>query len=536
MPSPTMFLDKTLRHVDGLRVLELVSQLSLLHRVQGSDELEAAADLLATALGEAGVEVRVERLRGPLGLWEHWGFWEPRGWRLYSATIEVEEGGSWKTVASTAETPLVAVVHSPGGDATGEAGYGKGKILVVDDLSWERYYRLVEEQQPEAVVAFHRGPGVRYWGLYPPFFEPPPTVPAASLPAEKALGLVGRKARVRVEAEYHTAPATPIVVAEAGEPGAPTVILAAHLCHPRPGAHDNASGVAVLAAAMEALAGVKGLRVVAVFAPEWTGTAAATVHAGVEPGEALAALSVDMVGADLAATGGSRRLISSPPPLVNPLDAPLYAALRSLDTWLHLPYERGSDHDVLLAAGAPASMLNEWPDHYYHTSLDTPNNLSPTALRATAAAIAAAAKLLAASPRRAAEASLLLARSLLEREAALTMTSAAAEATGKLTSHARAYIEARLRGDPGHPWSTDLEPAVNPPVTRLYLYKRRRETWKKLTTLNDTERRRVTTLAYLAAYTRSTEIASVYTEATTGEKPTEKQLALALEILDAETT
>ena len=93
----------------------------------------------------------------------------------------------------------------------------------------------------------------------------------------KALELNRERIRVRVDAEYHTFPETPVLLARVGNEGDPVVLLVAHLCHPRPGAHDNASGVAALIEIMAALKAMKerlkenGISVIGVAAPEWTG-------------------------------------------------------------------------------------------------------------------------------------------------------------------------------------------------------------------------------------------------------------------------
>src|SRR6267154_1870539 len=49
-------------------------------------------------------------------------------------------------------------------------------------------------------------------------------------------------------------------------------------------------------------------------------------------------------------------------------------------------YTTGSDHDVYQDSsfGIPAIYLNDWPDRYIHTNLDTPANIDPTKLRRAA--------------------------------------------------------------------------------------------------------------------------------------------------------
>lgn len=474
---------EALKSVDPMRGFELLSTLARLHRVQGSEELLVAAEHVAMQLQEAGIEASLEHLQGPLGLWDHYGFWEPPGWRLLHGSVErMRSDGRWETVASTLETPLVAMAHSPPGTVAATAVHarpwldrGQG-VAVTAEPGWEGYYVLTMEQGFEAVVGFHWGPGVRYWGLHPrPGREP--SAPAASIPAEAAQRIIGEKIRVSIEAEYR-APSTPVVVARLGDASGPQVVMVAHLCHPRPGAHDNASGVAVAAEALRALHALEqrlreaGVGVAAVLAPEWTGTAAAVTQSLIDPGQAVLGISLDMLAASLRATGGRLRLVTPPSPVVNILDPVLDALLAATDGENYggaAAYEWGSDHDVLLGHSVPSSLLNEWPDSYYHTSLDTPDHISPRRLAATAASLAAAVAYMAANPHRAAEAATRLHSHLLSRTVLLGGSSSAAAELAKRAEEAaagQAYAVAR------HEWPSRPAPVVErrPPYSRTYIY------------------------------------------------------------------
>ena len=546
-------LQEASRVVDGLRAFELASLLSRLHRIQGGSEVVVAAEHVAQLLGELGIEVRLEALQGPLGLYEYWGFWEPRGWRLYLAVLERRRSdGAWETVASSHETPLVAVVHSPPGSVEGEArlvgspdSHQGEPVPVVSSLAWETYYRLVEGGA-EAVIAFHEGPGVRYWGLYPPFFQEPPEAPAVSIEREKAIRLNRERVRIRVEAEYHTMPETPVLLARVGDDSGPTVLLTAHICHPSPGAHDNASGVAVLVEVMAALKAMEsrlrdaGVSVIAVTAPEWTGLAAAFTQGLLEPSSIIAVLSIDMVGAHLGSTGGALHLIGSPLPLASPLDPVLDAAITASVEGPYTglkSYEWGSDHDVAIGMGIPGSLLNEWPDRYYHTSLDTPDNLSPQRLAAIAGAIAGAVAALGERLEHAIEAakastSLYLYRALLSD---MAVEGSAGEAAVKLAEYSRAYLDSIRRavknGEHEQPWGRDIDAAVRPPITRTYLYLRGGEAGKKILELGDRERSGVKAMMTIAAATGSMEIAKLYYQMKTGRQPSGELVELVERIL-----
>jgi aminopeptidase YwaD len=64
---------------------------------------------------------------------------------------------------------------------------------------------------------------------------------------------------------------------------------------------------------------------------------------------------------------------------------------------MYSPYSMGSDHDVYQDSsfGIPAIYLNDWPDRYIHTNLDTAANIDPTKLKRAALIGAASAYFLA---------------------------------------------------------------------------------------------------------------------------------------------
>ncbi len=398
--------------------MELVATISRLHRIQGSEGILLASEHVKMVLDEIGVESRLDVARGVIGLWNRWGMWEPRGWSL-AGGVRVEKrrsDGGWEEVASTSHHPLVAVAHTPPGEVEARVrlvGREPAKQvkeergLVVLSFSSNDYYDLAGKGV-ELIVASHRGPGIRYYGVFPPPFQEEPKIIAVSLPLAKALSLDGEIVRVVSNTEYRE-PVTPVLHARLGDDSGVGVLLMAHICHPTPGAHDNASGVAVLVEVLrllrehESYLREKGIRVDALIVPEYTGTAYAIDKKIIDIESTIAAMSIDMVGSKLDETGGSLNLYTSLLSLPSPLDPILYRSLwmahadasafdygRYPTIGLYpMSYSMGSDHDVVAAIGIPASLVNEWPDKYYHTSLDTPEKLSPQMLAHTAAAIAA---------------------------------------------------------------------------------------------------------------------------------------------------
>jgi aminopeptidase YwaD len=184
------------------------------------------------------------------------------------------------------------------------------------------------------------------------------------------------------------------------------ILIIAHLCHPKPSAGDNASGVAVALEAHRVIADLVengslpqpryGIRFLLV--PEMTGTFAFLSREPAVRRRLLFGLNLDMVGQDQETTGATLCLES--PPLAASsftpylLEAGVKEAFRRGTNPAgtgHLPSARirttpfsgGSDHYILSdpTVGVPTPMLMQWPDKYYHTSGDTIDKISPDVMR-----------------------------------------------------------------------------------------------------------------------------------------------------------
>ncbi len=242
---------------------------------------------------------------------------------------------------------------------------------------------------------------------------------AAALARLVAAADAGSQARIEVELDDQAHP-MPVVTGLLPGTGDDEVLLSAHLCHPMPGANDNASGVAALLGAARVLAGGpvaasagwQGVRFL--WGPEFVGVAAYLhdqVLAGLVPPPAFA-VNVDMAGEDVRRCGGPLVIERGPdevpsflPALAERCAALLPSATRSYSgavpcdpwTWRATPFAGGSDHALLSdsPAGSQAIALGHWPDRANHTSADTPDLVDPAELARTAAiacAVAAAVR------------------------------------------------------------------------------------------------------------------------------------------------
>ncbi len=192
--------------------------------------------------------------------------------------------------------------------------------------------------------------------------------------------------------------------------GAGEFILVAHLCHPRPSANDNASGVALcleIARVLQRLIAKRELpppRLTLRFlvCAEWAGTIPWIVRHFNSMGNVRGAISLDMVGEDQAKCGSVLNVhashSSSPHFLADLVCRALAETLKVGGTRLsgfkfaYAPYVGASDNAPFAPhrVGVPNVALVQWPDHYYHSTEDTLDKTSPISLEATGAATLAA--------------------------------------------------------------------------------------------------------------------------------------------------
>ena len=182
------------------------------------------------------------------------------------------------------------------------------------------------------------------------------------------------------------------------------VYLAAHLCHPRSSANDNASGVS---ATIEAMNVINTLikegkiekpqhTIKLVLMPEMMGTYPyLATHPDYE--NALGAMNLDMVGGRQTRFYGPITLTKNPwttPNLINEVatyslgEASKEASSLSGDP-VALTNHRidsftgGSDHVIYAdpSINIPCCMLGQWPDLNYHTATDTLDVIDPEVLK-----------------------------------------------------------------------------------------------------------------------------------------------------------
>lgn len=394
--------------------MSFLAILSNFNRVQGTPELEAAADYIASKLSTL-TDLSISIYSYSYG--NKYGIMEPLvGWWVKDAELWLIKPKE-KILHSFKEATTLVVAHSPGGEIEAPVVYiGRGdsprdyenkdvdgKIV----LAYGRSYYVYNEANSRGAlgVLLYRKEGgpsnaIPYMGL---FLTPEEARNARAL----ALSISRRTAnqiikylerseevvvRAKVEAGYRSDAEIKVIEAKYGDSNE-EVHLVAHYCHPGGTVNDNVSGAAALmelAIAMNKAFKKKLLRpteksIVFVWTPEYYGTLPYLLDK-TQNSKILSMINLDMIGEKQEVTGSVLQLVRSPPPLYTAIEALLHLSLQhslpsttsfsSPDKILTIryggiTYESGSDHDIYVLMNIPAIMINQWPDEFYHTNMDT---------------------------------------------------------------------------------------------------------------------------------------------------------------------
>lgn len=403
------------RELDIDEAMRVLAELTRLDRYQGSAGIAAAAQLVADEAEKAGL-AEVEILRLPAdGRTSWWTFTAPASWTPRSASLAI-----------VGEAPLVSYPEHPYSLAANCAGTdGKPSTLPMADATepvWPRsalilvesvaslgpdlFARLREHEAAGFVVTTHPDrPGhVGRVALPPDSGLFAFSVDPERFAALRAAAHAGRRAAVTVDVD--TSPAfMPVVTARTANGGPRECLVTAHLCHPAPGANDNASGVAAALAVGRLLTSRPLHHAVRfIWGPEFAGLAAYLHTRQRQPDwqPPLTAVNLDMVGEDQRLCGGPLIIEHCPghlPHFVNALADAVVGALPQAShsysgvvpcdvwAWRGTPYVGASDHSLLVdrSIGCPAIQIGHWPDRFNHSAADSLDKVDPRELCRSAA-------------------------------------------------------------------------------------------------------------------------------------------------------
>ncbi len=388
-------------------------------RYQVSDGIVASARWLAEQAERAGLQ-DVELLTltpddGPWDLFECPPMWTPGRAHITRADGDLPiveyPSGAYSLAANSAPQPelTVRVVELGAADAAGAL------VLLADDTDLSATVsRLVREGAAGFAARVGVAPSTRgrielveHAGELFGF-----SVTAHEMAELRAVACDGGAVRVRVDVS--ATGALPLVTGLLPGSSDEEVLIVAHLCHPAPGANDNAAGVLAGLEVARALAGQMSARrpelgIRWLWTSEIVGSAAYLSMARRDTTSwrrPLCVVCLDMVGQDPSESC----LIVEEGPIEN--DSVLLAVLaESVEqmtrsrgtsysgsvplprrTWALTPFAGASDH-VLYAdesCGSSVVQVSHWPDTRRHTSADTLEHVVTDEVSDVVAAVCAA--------------------------------------------------------------------------------------------------------------------------------------------------
>ncbi len=450
-------MKKVDREASGVNAKNIVAEITRYHRIQASPGFREAATYCKEWLKENGLD-SVEMLEFPGdGKKMYWSCRMPEAWAARDAELRIVSPKKFqKILCRYRDTPLSIIQRSaptpPEGvdaelilleDGTEDVDYSgrdvKGKIVLTSgDLDLVRALAvdkhgaigIITDRMPEFPPVRHKmdvGDALCYVSFWwrkgekkcfgfvvsPKEGEKLRNV-VKDLERKRSLRekleedeKKGVRVSAKVDAEFYSGTCEDVTAVIRGKNlFEEEVLVVAHLCHPRPGANDNASGCA---AAMESARCLNNLisqgelprprrTIRLLLVPEMTGTYAyLATHEDNIP-KIIAGVNLDMVGHDQDVTKGPLLVEKTPeasPSYVNYLMANIMKDLAkggeslggtaeyALFKWAVTPYSGGSDHYILSdpSVGVPTPMIIHWPDLYYHTSQDTIDKVSAEELK-----------------------------------------------------------------------------------------------------------------------------------------------------------
>jgi hypothetical protein len=423
------------KELSGERAKDYVAEIIQHHRIQASPGFRAAAQYVSGLLNEYGVKNEVLSFPGD-GKTFYWASLNPQEWAATDATLELIEPET-RELADFRKNKISLIQRSaPVKDVISEV------VLLEDGEQREEYRGLnikgkmvmtkgtIDRVYDLAVKEFG-AIGIIYDGIWDlPKVRGRFDIPDARQYSsfwwrsndKKCFGFVlspkqgeairqlfqqGKKVKVKasVKSRFYNGK---VEVVSALIPGKTDkeILLVAHLCHPQPSANDNASGSGCLleiARTLKHLILTKQLEkpkrsIRLLWVPEMTGTYCYLATNPKRIKKTIAAVNLDMVGQNQDLCKSSF-LIENPPLAIPSYCVELLERIReellpevpthgsmggyALFRYAVTPFSGGSDHYILSdpTVGIPCPMLIQWPDIFYHTTMDTLEKVDPKSLK-----------------------------------------------------------------------------------------------------------------------------------------------------------
>jgi len=425
------FIETVLNEVSGKHAWDWIAKISQYNRLRGTQEYHEIVEKVIKELNKYGLdEVKLHKYSAD-GKSKTWEWVAAPAWEVRSGELWLTEPNK-ESLCRFNDTPMCIVGYSKSCNVTAElidVGTGvseddykdkdvKGKIVLMSapklmippQYAVKGALGVIVYPNPEKAAGYHDMTNYNRFATKLEILEK--NTFGFSITHEKALYLkeLLKKGPVKVEANIDARIFEgELEVISAAIHGTDNtqeeIILTAHLCHPAPGANDNASGSAGLIELVRALTTLIQKKLISppkrtlrlLWIPEFEGMWPWAKENENKVRKALINLNLDMIGEHPIKIGEPFEICNAPystPSILNDVlryfteiiaDHPKGLAINGTKIPMKyrlIPFAGGSDHQVFVdtAIGIPGIMLNH-SDPLWHTSLDTIQNCDSTELK-----------------------------------------------------------------------------------------------------------------------------------------------------------
>ncbi len=428
--------------LSGNMAKSFVAQICRFHRIQGSTMFHEAAEYVKTELQRTGLkDAAIEQFIAD-GKTKYWTYTSPMGWKAASAELWLIAPEK-RIICTYKDTPQCLHTFSNATTANGvtaelvDVGVGlnskdyegkkvKGKFVLATGRAKQVHQQAVKKYDAAGVVTdtCSEFPKVResldipdahaYQGIWPTARDRPKIKFGFSISkrqgnALRAMLREGKRVKLKayVDAKLFRG-SSDIVTASIRGRQKPDeeIFIVAHLCHPKPSANDNASGSGLLLEIARTITTLLKKRKISkpkrtirlLWVPETLGTVAFLSKHPELASKLIAGLNLDMVGQNQELCKSTLSLDRTPDSLPSFLNDYVFSLVEqsviefdsqtrfgtgSTFRYRTTTFSGGSDHAEFTnsTTGVPCVMLLQWPDLYYHTSMDTIDKVSEDMLK-----------------------------------------------------------------------------------------------------------------------------------------------------------
>jgi hypothetical protein len=429
--------------LSGERAKSYVQQISRFHRIQASPMFHEAAEYLRDTLLQIGFkDAKIEQFVSD-GSKKYWTHISPVGWEVRSAELELIEPEE-KLLVRYADIPMSLHVHSKSTTQKGvvaeliDVDVGtkskdykgkdvKGKFVLATGRASLVHKKAVCKYGAAGVITdtlAYESKNVResidipdahsYQAIWPTGEDLEKVTFGFSISKRQGNHLRDLleenktvKLRAKVDAKLFSSNLEIVTATIRGSSKkSEEVFLISHLCHPRTSANDNASGSGLLleiARTIQTLISSERISkpkrtIRFIWVPETYGTVALLYSRPDLPSKLVAGINLDMVGEDQELCRSVLVLDKTPDSLpsylndfmlnlieqsVKEFDPITVFGSASTFRFTENAHTGGSDHTEFVDSTikVPCIMLLQWPDLFYHSSMDTIDKVSSSSLR-----------------------------------------------------------------------------------------------------------------------------------------------------------